>query len=353
MTQLEWKITVIRLDGETQVEQAAAEYASSRQPITVGFADASGDGTHISIDEPQAGPTHFKLILDQEYPEIQDLGYPLGTILNDKILEPQQPTALFLSRIPPEEAIIEVGSYQIKVRFLGTNPTQNDDLVEYQQDKDKVFFAPGFEFDSNRGEIEIINRGTYIRLLPEIFHPIAPSEEKASGKAARNATAVSDKRRQRAPVGGSPFIAQFLLPLEATWSSIEWYSQNFYLLIDPDACPDHVLPWLASWFGLHEICARWKPDRQRELLRSGFEIAQSWGTKDMLQDVLRIYFNTEKKNIEIEDLKGENFEFWVTINSRSHPADEAVVREMINLIKPAHTICSRLTFTEKHARGHA
>lgn len=98
-------------------------------------------------------------------------------------------------------------------------------------------------------------------------------------------------------------------------------------LFHPYRCPEYLVPFLGRWVSADHLGA------QRDLVARGAALAQTRGTRNGLQEALRLA--TGVSELDIEEPPGRSFHFVVRI-----PADYPHVPRLMHLIeleKPAAT----------------
>ncbi|GHV29914.1 hypothetical protein FACS189481_3420 [Clostridia bacterium] len=71
--------------------------------------------------------------------------------------------------------------------------------------------------------------------------------------------------------------------------------------LDTDKAPDDILPVLASWLGIELNLSFWGPDRFRKILKMAKEMSKFKGTKQVLEDIIEVYFG--ERPIIVEQFK--------------------------------------------------
>jgi phage tail-like protein len=92
-------------------------------------------------------------------------------------------------------------------------------------------------------------------------------------------------------------IGRFLMLFESFWAPIEGQIDNLPLYFDPTMTPPDFLSWLASWFDL-VLDERLSKKRQRRLIQSAVPLYRKRGTKQGLQEYLKIYTGAQAQIIE-------------------------------------------------------
>lgn len=131
------------------------------------------------------------------------------------------------------------------------------------------------------------------------------------------------------------FMLRFLAIFEAIYTPAEWNIDNFDMYLDPNTAPEGFLPWLANWFSI-SFDPSWSVEKRRTLLSEAHLIYAKRGTRWSLSRALEIYTGSQP---EIEDLlKGEDpFTFNIKIPIAEKEVDRALIENIIDISKPAHT----------------
>jgi phage tail-like protein len=157
-----------------------------------------------------------------------------------------------------------------------------------------------------------------------------------------------------APFHGDPFVGRFLLIFESILSPIERTIDNVATYFDPRLTPPELLPWLASWVGL-ELDENWPIAQQRQLVLWATRLYRWRGTRRALREHLRLY--TGRTPLIVENFDGMRVgqdaalgvnstlgaggarPHWIKVtvlSERPAELDERIVRQIIELEKPAH-----------------
>jgi phage tail-like protein len=82
--------------------------------------------------------------------------------------------------------------------------------------------------------------------------------------------------------------------MEGTMQEIDLRSVCRHVLLDPDASPAEVLPWLAGFIGM-TLDARWSLAARRTLIRNGVWLFRFRGTVTGLKRFIEIYLDSSEK----------------------------------------------------------
>ena len=95
----------------------------------------------------------------------------------------------------------------------------------------------------------------------------------------------------------SDFMGRFLMIFEGVLGPIENVVNNLAYYFDPDATPEELLPWLASWVNV-ALDESWPVERRRALVRSAVQLFQWRGTRRGVREYLRVYTGVEPEITE-------------------------------------------------------
>ena len=159
------------------------------------------------------------------------------------------------------------------------------------------------------------------------------------------------------------FLRRFLEGLEPSWASLEAHLRDPSLLVDPRRTPERYLRWLAEWVGL-SLDQNWPERKRRLLLQEAVDLYQLRGTARGLGRFLEIYTGVRPRIVEpfegttlgekavlgravVGDVPPNCFTLTV-FRRPDDGVDERVVREIVEMEKPAHTAC-RISFVHLQA----
>jgi phage tail-like protein len=156
-----------------------------------------------------------------------------------------------------------------------------------------------------------------------------------------------------APFHADPFMRRFLLIFETILGPIERTIDNIAYYLDPRLTPPELLPYLASWVGL-ELDENWPLPQQRQLVLWAATLHRWRGTRRGLRQHLRLYTGRTPLIVETFDglrvgqdaglgvntrLGDAPRPHWIAItvlSDRPEELDERILRQIIELEKPAH-----------------
>ena len=142
----------------------------------------------------------------------------------------------------------------------------------------------------------------YLRFLPAIFQGEGPVQ---SQQIARQRDTALQRWRggELAPenviddvVDADP-MRRFLFIFQHLMTSLTDQIDDLPQLTDPLRCPPTMLPWLASWVGF-ELDGSLPVHQQRELVRRAIRLMRTRGTKEGIQEMVRVLTATP---VEIEE----------------------------------------------------
>jgi phage tail-like protein len=183
----------------------------------------------------------------------------------------------------------------------------------------------------------VVTNGSIGRLLPGVEAPVS-----------------SYVQYLPAPYQLDPFVGRFLLIFESILGPIEQTIDTVANYFDPRVAPPELLPWLASWVGI-ELDEHWPLERRRQLILWAARLYRLRGTRRGLREHLRLY--TGRTPLIVENFDGvrlgEDAMLGVSTqigsdSPRAHAlrvtvfadpsdsVDERIVRQIIELQKPAH-----------------
>lgn len=174
------------------------------------------------------------------------------------------------------------------------------------------------------------------------------------------------------------FLDRFLSLFEVFYSELDEVRDHLAVLFDPMATPTEALDWLAGWLGM-VFDSRWPESKRRRLLLAAARLYRRRGTLDGLTEILSIYLdqpfrilesfrlqrggdfylgegkefgnsvlgkgivlkdkNHSTKNNEKDPSDGNSYahQFEVTIVGSLSDEQLAIVKQILELEKPAHT----------------
>jgi len=131
------------------------------------------------------------------------------------------------------------------------------------------------------------------------------------------------------------FLGRYLLIFEDLFGPPDQIVAHFDLFLDPRTAPESFLSVLADWLGL-VLDDRWPAERRRAILQSAVELYDFRGTKKGLTLLLEASTDCD---VEIVENSDGPHTFLVTLKPKdAQPVDESMVRHLIEVNKPAHTV---------------
>lgn len=165
-----------------------------------------------------------------------------------------------------------------------------------------------------------------------------------------------------------PFLGRFLLAFESILlkrladeeaqpgKGLEETIAGIHNYFDAQNTPEEFLEWLSNWV-VFSLRADWKPEQKRDFLAQAINLYGKRGTKEYLEQVIRIYSKSTPEIIEtpdalfmvgrakvgadtwISDAKPYHFTLKVTIPETTLTEivrQEEIVRALAEAHKPAH-----------------
>jgi phage tail-like protein len=235
---------------------------------------------------------------------LMDLNSANGTMVNGRVLEPNEQTVL------TGGDVVEIGPYRLVYEQIseGVSSSDGESPLSIQRQLGPPHYSNGAAAAHANGNYLIppglaVNYSRYLQFLPGIYH--------------------------------TEFVTHFLAMLEAIWTPLEWQVENFDLYLDAGTSPVVFLPWLANWFEI-VFDETWHVDQQRQLLKEAHEIYARRGTAWALRRILEIYIG-EPPEITDQAPNLAPFSFAVRIPRPEHEINGALVRRIVDMNKPAHT----------------
>lgn len=99
------------------------------------------------------------------------------------------------------------------------------------------------------------------------------------------------------------FLQRFLAPAEGALHEMDERAEQRAVLVHPNATPQEMLPWLASFAGL-VLDRRWPEDARRTLVAEAYRLFRWRGTKRALLRILEIYLGRRPDIVEQWQLRG-------------------------------------------------
>src|SRR5205814_3423092 len=88
------------------------------------------------------------------------------------------------------------------------------------------------------------------------------------------------------------FLRRYLALMEGTLAELSDRGEARDVLLDPDATPEELLGWLASFLGL-AVDERWPTPRVRDLLAEAGSLLRCRGTKGSLERWIALYLGVD------------------------------------------------------------
>ncbi len=128
------------------------------------------------------------------------------------------------------------------------------------------------------------------------------------------------------------FLGRYLLLFEDMLSAPEQTISHFDLFLDPETCPEHLVPMLAQWLGV-EVAERWPLPVKRQLVKHGAWLHRARGTRPGLRRHLEICTGG---TVAIEENVERPHTIVVRIAAPQEEIDLPLLAEVIGYHCPAH-----------------
>lgn len=160
-----------------------------------------------------------------------------------------------------------------------------------------------------------------LQYLPEIYHAPVPMDQ-----AMKVGAGEGDCEGN--------FLSRLLAIMESILLPVDWTVDNFDLFLGVYTAPDEFLPWLFGWYGI-VFDMTWSNAARRAFLAEASALFAMRGTRRALTRVLELYLGSAPTIIEERaDLPPHHF----VVKLSRRPANETLLRALINANKPAHTM---------------
>lgn len=283
----------------------------------IGRAPAS----NLLLNDPRVSSRHAQLDCTATDCRITDLESTNGTFLNGEKI---------IARVVIPLAVgdeLTIGQHQLRVERTGEaeRPAPPPPVDRGQRQPPALPPLPTARIRPYGGAVPpglALQSLRLLHYLPEIYHP-AKTQGRSNG-----AGPVQ-------PVATDNFFSRFLALFESILLPIEWTVDSFDFYLDLQTAPHEFLPWLASWFELI-FDATWSDAQRRALIQDAHQIFARRGTRWALIRVLEIYTGV-KPTIEDTASDLEPYVFRVKLLLTKQQVDEALVKAIIDLNKPAYT----------------
>ena len=103
--------------------------------------------------------------------------------------------------------------------------------------------------------------------------------------------------------GDVDFLHRYLTPLDGILHELDWRAAQRAVLLDPRSTPQEALPWLASFAGL-VLDRRWPEPARRTLVAEAYPLFARRGTRAALIRLLEIYLDRPPAIVEQWQLRG-------------------------------------------------
>jgi phage tail-like protein len=296
--------------------ETSQTFVAPAGPATIGRQAGNG----LLLNHFLVSRRHAQLDCTASSCKITDLESANGTIVNGERLTPG------VAALLAPGAVIQIGPFTL---------TYEQILVEPLPEA----VAPPFIVPEEAREPVVHETPEPVAAPPRPSQPERPQPERPSNGAILIPPGLSlDHSRYLEYLPGiyhTDFMTRLLAMFESILTPIEWNVDNFDLYLDPRTAPAGFLPWLANWFEV-AFDDTWSEAQRRMLLAEAHHIYARRGTKWALGRVLEIYLGRAP---EIDDQAEslEPFTFAVNIPLRQNEVNQALLEQIIEMNKPAHT----------------
>lgn len=258
---------------------------------------------------------HARIYCDRLPYRVQDVGSSNGTALNDAPVAPNEMWPL------TDGDIIGIGPF----RLTYVAPRESDQAL-------------AIEPPVARAEAEIAAGGQAMPGTPGGAEPpIPPSQgQRVLSEPPPWLGMPTDTSRwlQHLPplYAEEGFLGRYLLLFEDLLGPAEQAIAHFDLFLDPETCPDDMVPLLAQWLGV-EVAERWPLAVKRQLVKHGAWLHRARGTLPGLKRHLEICTGGAA---EISENDERPHTIVVRIAAPQETIDRPLLSEVIRYHCPAH-----------------
>lgn len=284
-------------------------------------------GSDWHLAAAQVSRQHARLDCTADACWITDLESANGTYVNEEKLIPGEAHTLEAGDV------IQIGPYELVCHpvTIAPEPPETQEGVEQVEEKVGVLPTGGQEV------AEAIEAVEAEKEAPALVVPDGHEDGSEPGfRLPPGLSAEHSLYLQYLPgIYHTPFMNRFLALFESILAPIEWTVDNFDLFLSPYTVPEGFLPWLSKLFEL-TFDDSWSEASRRTLLAEAATLFARRGTRGALARTLEIYLGLE---VDVDD-KSESlapFTFTVTLPVSRDAVDVAVLEQLIDAHKPAHT----------------
>jgi phage tail-like protein len=263
---------------------------------------------------------------------LTDLGSTNGTSVDGEAVSPNLPVPL----VPG--TVVTIGPFTLTLVGLPAEPAEPEPPVEAEAEEEPPATGPAGE--SEPEPVPTMEAGQ--PPPPEAPPPVAGDGDDSVLRPEPAEPLPGLGTHGERLLGYLPgiyhtdFMGRFLAIFESILTPVEWTVDNFDLFLSPRTTPAAFLPWLANWYTV-TFDGTWSEQQRRALLAAAPAIYARRGTRWALQRVLEIYTGQAPEIAEFEQ-EDEPFTFSVRFPFARHQVNVALLEEIIDAHKPAHTI---------------
>jgi phage tail-like protein len=256
----------------------------------------------LVLPHPNVERYHAELHVEPEGIYLTDLGSSAGTKVGGVSLLAQQPYPLI------DDTIVEINPFRLRYHAAQTLTSPGEPATALPLTFDVPVLPISTTPIDLLGVVEPmltlpVGVSRYLNDLPVIFH----STE-------------------------NEFLGRYLQIYETIWESFEHRQDHIDMYFVPRTCPETMLPWLASWFGLL-LDTQLPVARRRTLLTEAMDLYRWRGTRYGLARVIAIYTGLTPEIIESPHQPIITIR--VAIPSANARLAE-MVEELVKIHKPGH-----------------
>jgi phage tail-like protein len=290
------------------------------------------EGNALRLDSGLISRQHAQLDCTSAGCQITDLGSANGTLVNGERLTPNVPVKL------AHGAVIEIGPFQLTYERIPVAAAEPEPVPEPEpkpEPKSKPAAKPKAKETPHSGVAASGDEPPPPPPPPSMVmaqsQPPMDYSQPPPGLDFRSRHLID----YLPGIYQNEFMSRFLAIFEAVLKPIEWNIDNFDLRLSPNTAPTDFLPWLAAWFEI-SFDSTWTEAQRRTLLTEAHELYARRGTAWAMRRILEIYTGVEPEIVDVE--KGlEPFTFKVKLPLTAAQVDRALLEQIIDANKPAHT----------------
>lgn len=267
------KLTITGSTDQTAIKRLLE--LTKEEPYSIGRVPRANRPTELVLDDIEISADHAVITVVATGCYITDLGSLNGTYLNNTRLEAQR------SRMLRSGDRIKIGSFELTYKHAVTSrpewsasiPITPPEVAARQWPSSaQQYVSPpiGLAFLSAHRQLPKLEHeaSEYMQYLPPLFH-------------------------------GSNLINDLLLTCEAGWQPIEEILAARHWYVDPRIVPEHLLPWIASWFDI-TLDGNWTVEQQRKVIAGSIKLLPWRGTRRGLSQWIELLTGLTPKIIEAQ-----------------------------------------------------